>query len=89
MSSSRSISATNNSRRDFITNTGKAACGVGPVILSSACTNCGRRIDKRVFKFSTRYSNSQSTPETSTALGKSPVGVDGSFPKATKTEPGS
>ena len=66
--------------------------GVGPVILSSACTNCGRCIDicsKRVFKFSTRYSNSQNTPEVSTVLSKSPVGVDGSFPNATKKEPGS
>ena len=38
--------------------------GVGPVILSPNCTNCGRCIDvcsKKVFTFSTRFNNS--TPD--------------------------
>ncbi len=38
--------------------------GVGPVILESACTNCGRCIDvcgKSVFSFGTRFNNPAST----------------------------
>ncbi|MDQ5877659.1 MAG: ferredoxin-type protein NapH [Pseudomonadota bacterium] len=44
---------------------GKA--GVGPVILSSACTNCGRCIDvcsKDVFRFGTRFNNAIPVSET-------------------------
>lgn len=66
--------------------------GVGPVILSPACTNCGRCIDicsKRVFKFSTRYSNSPNTPETSAVLAESPQNRCAPLPNATKMEPGS
>ena len=66
--------------------------GVGPVILSSACTNCGRCIDicsKRVFQFSTRYSNSQSTPKMSTTPSESPAQADVSLPNTTKMESGS
>lgn len=42
-----------------------AAKGVGPVILSEQCTNCGRCIDvcsKNVFSFSTRFNNPASPP---------------------------
>lgn len=45
---------------------GKA--GVGPVILSSDCTNCGRCIDvcsKDVFRFGTRFNNTIPVGETS------------------------
>jgi ferredoxin-type protein NapH len=44
---------------------GKA--GVGPVILSSACTNCGRCIDvcsKDVFRFGSRFNNAIPVSET-------------------------
>jgi len=39
--------------------------GVGPVILSDQCTNCGRCIDvcsKDVFGFATRFNNPASPP---------------------------
>lgn len=43
-----------------------AAKGVGPVILASACTNCGRCIDvcaKDVFEFGYRFNNTPSASE--------------------------
>jgi len=45
-----------------------AAKGVGPVILSEQCTNCGRCIDvcsKDVFSFGTRFNNPASPPPVS------------------------
>jgi ferredoxin-type protein NapH len=41
-----------------------AAAGIGPVILSPNCTNCGRCIDvcaREVFRFSTRFKNTTDT----------------------------
>ncbi len=43
-----------------------AAGGVGPLILASACSNCGRCVDvcsKDVFHFGTRFAKPRSTPQ--------------------------
>jgi ferredoxin-type protein NapH len=48
-----------------------AGSGVGPVILSSECTNCGRCIDccpEDVFRFGIRFDNQKTPTETEKAL---------------------